>query len=474
MRAARFLFVLALAIVALLALLTPARGLADENHIRDQIVVVQSQVAVEVPYKFGNIAQSSDIVKVVALRDTQQILIAGRSEGSTNLLVYDQKGALRDEFEVVVIPANLSRVMRNVDELLEDIEGISFKIINDRVYIQGEVSLDEELQRVNDLAEREPLVESMVTLSPVAQRLIAGLIEQEIGEPGIRARLVNNQIILEGVAHSEAQKNRAEAIARAYHPQVVNVLDLREVDRIPGRERTVVVIVHFVEMAKSLTQTWGISWTPLALQSADLFFQRDYADAQWTTTGYATATLGAFLPRLEQARTSGYARVLENPTISVKSGDTAEIFAGAEYPFLVSQGLFNTVEFRDVGIKLNVTPFAHGNDVDMDIAVEVTSLGEIAPNGLQAIDKSNLHTTQFCRSGESIVLGGLQRVQDAVDYNRVPSSSVEGALYTLYRNKSYKKSKSQFLVFLTPQIHETSSNANREIKDQFHLDEVRQ
>ncbi|MCB9792991.1 MAG: BON domain-containing protein [Alphaproteobacteria bacterium] len=464
----------ALLVLALTVLLTPGVSLADEDNVRDQIVVVQNQAAVDIPYRFGNIAQGSDIIKVVPLRDSNQLLIAGRRAGTTNIIVYDVKGVLRDQFDVTVIPTNLSRVMKNVQNLLTDIEGLSFKIINDRVYIQGEVSLDEELQRVQDLADKEPMVESMVTLSPVAQRLIAGLIEQEIDEPGIQAKLVNNQIILQGVAHSEAQKARAEAIARAYYPQVVNVLDLREVERIPGRSDTLVIIVHFVELAKSLTHSWGVEWTPLAVAGPDAFFQRDYFNGWTDLSGYVTATVTGALPRIDQARSSGYARVLENPTVSVKSGDTASLFAGAEYPFLVNQGLSNTVEFKDIGIQLDVTPYAHGNDVDMDIKVQVTSLGEIAPNGLQAINKSIMATSQFCRAGESIVIGGLQRVQDSTDYNRVPGDSVEGSLFTLYRNRSFKKSKSQFLVFLTPQIHESSSSANREIKDQFHLEEVRQ
>ncbi|MCB9741981.1 MAG: BON domain-containing protein [Alphaproteobacteria bacterium] len=473
MRASLRGFLLALALLLLAAL--PGALRADEDNVRDVVVVVRKQVAVEIPYRFGNVALGADIVKVVPLRDSQQLLLSGRVEGTTNLMIYDTRGVLRDELDVTVIPANLDRVMSSVQALLDDVEGLSFKIINDRVYIQGEVSLDEELSRVQELADREPLVESMVTLSPVAQRLIAGLIEQEIDEPGIHARLVNNRIILEGVAHSEAQMARAEAIARAYYPDVVNVLDLREVERIPGRARTLVVVVHFVELAKSLTHSWGIEWTPLALDDAEAFFQRDYGADGWAAaTGYATATVSAFLPRLDQARSSGYARVLENPTVSVKSGDTATIFAGAEYPFLVNQGLSNTIEFKDIGIKLDVTPYAHGNNVDMDIGVTVTSLGEIAPNGYQSINKSELSTSQFCRAGESIVIGGLQRIQDSVDYNRVPYDAPEGGVFTLYRNKSYKKAKSQFLIFLTPQIHESSSSANREIKDQFHLDEVRQ
>ena len=110
----------------------------------------------------------------------------------------------------------------------------------------------------------------------------------------------------------------------------------------------------------------------------------------------------------------------------------------------------------------------------MNIGIEATALGEVAANGYQAVNKSELTTSEYCRAGESIVIGGLQRVSDSIDYNRVPDAAVESAVYTLYRNKQYKKTKSQFLVFLTPQVYESSTYANREIKDQFSLEEVRQ
>ena len=166
--------------------------------------------------------------------------------------------------------------------------------------------------------------------------------------------------------------------------------------------------------------------------------------------------------------------MLENPTIAVKSGEEALIFSGFEYPYLVTTGLVTTVEWKDVGISLGVTPYAQGNDVDMDLDITVSDLGEVAPNGFQAVDRVQLMTSQYCRAGESIVVGGLQRVLSKVSYNRVPSTDQTGAIFNLYANRDYKKSKSQFLVFLTPQVHESSSSANRAIKDAFNLQEVRQ
>ncbi|MBN1337045.1 MAG: pilus assembly protein N-terminal domain-containing protein [Deltaproteobacteria bacterium] len=451
---------------------------ADEDHIPDQVVVVHAQAAVDVPYPYGDVSVgSSEILRVVPLRDSRQLLVAGRRVGSSNVIVYDQRGARKDTFEVVVIPANLSRVMQTVQDLLQDVEGLSFRIIDDRIYVQGEVGLDEDLKRVNALAEREPLVEAMVTLSPVSRRLLADLVTREIDDPDIRVRLIGSQILLEGVVRSEAASRRAEAIARAHYEPVVNVLEIRSGERVTGRAETVGIVVHFVELTKSAVDSWGLEWSPLASdRGVEAWFESPYASTRGfgDITGYAQASLHALLPRLNRARTSGSARVLENPSVSVKSGDTATIFSGDRVPFAV-QGPDGqlTVQYEQVGIQLDVTPFAQGEDVDLDIHVEVSSLGETAPSGYPLIGTSILSTSGYCRSGESVVIGGLQRTTDRVEYDRVPDAEGTGALFTLYKSKDYRKSKSQFLVFITPEVHASPTEANRELKETFQLIDVR-
>jgi pilus assembly protein CpaC len=92
------------------------------------------------------------------------------------------------------------------------------------------------------------------------------------------------------------------------------------------------------------------------------------------------------------------------------------------------------------------------------------------------IDTSRIVTSEYCRAGESIVIGGLQRLSDRIEYNRVPEGAAETGtpVFTLYKSKDYKKSKSQFLVFVTPQVYESSTQANRDLQDKFNLIEVRQ
>jgi pilus assembly protein CpaC len=448
-----------------------------EEGIPDQIVVINNQEAVDVPYAFGDVSVgSSEIVKVVPLREERQLLLAGREIGTTNVILYDTRGVRRDQFEITVIPANLAKVMKNVKVLLDDIEGLSFTVLNDRVYIQGEVSLDEEIRRVQELDEKEPLVESMVTLSPVSQRLLAAMIQKEIATPGVNVRLVSRKLLLEGVVHSEAASQRAEAIAKAYFPEVINVLEIRDVERVPGEAKTIVLVVHFVELTKALEDNWGIEWTPLSGPGVTFELGSTLSGGKWSeVSGAATAEITGLLPRLEEARSTGFVRVLENPTVSLKSGETAHIFSGSKIPFVYTDNGSTVIEFIDVGIKMDVTAYASGSDVDMQIKMEVSSLGELTSTGYQAVDQSEITTSQFCRAGESIVIGGLQRVSDRVNYNKVPDgASIPGSVFTLYRSKDYKKAKSQFLVFVTPQIHESTTTANKEIQDKFNLTDVRE
>jgi pilus assembly protein CpaC len=454
---------------------------ADENNVGDTIVVEKSSITLDVPYDYGNVIDggSGAIVNIITIRQSGQIIVAGRRVGNTNLTIFDQKGVMRDVVNISVIPSNLARVYENVQAVLSDIEGLSYKVIGNQIYVQGEVSLEDELQKVAAVAEREKLVQSMVRLSPVSQRLLASLIEKEIGTPGVTVRLLGDAILLDGVVHSNMASTRAQAIADAYYPDVINVLEVRQADRVPGRTETVTVIVHFLELTKSLLNSWGVEWSPLSTSGGiDFGYYQDIDAGGWgDLTGYASTTISALLPKLQRAKTSGYARVLDNPSVAVKSGDQAEIFSGVEYPVAVVQANGGiTIDWKKVGINMTVRPFAQGTDVDLTIEVETSSLGEVAANGLQSIDTSKIATSEYCRSGESIVIGGLQRVSDRITYNKIPDAgSVSGSpLITLYKSKDYKKSKSQFLVFITPQVHQTTKTANRELQDKFNLIEVRQ
>lgn len=460
-----------------------AVGQAENDGVKRIDVVVGSQKVITLGYDFGDISiGNSSTANITPMRGKREILVFGTRPGINSIIIFDTRGNRRDEYEIQVLSENLERAIKNIRALLGDIEGLRFRIVSDKILIEGEVFLEDEIRRVNAVAEKNPSVIQNVTLSPVTQRILASTIEKEIGRPDITVRPLRNQILLEGTVYSETAKARAEAIARAYSSNVVNVLEVRQADRPPSRDKTIVLIAHYVNLSKSLLNSWGVEWRPLSLQNGHLTDVQldgnfDLEDNTFTTVnGVEISTNAAIIiPKIERARSSGYARVLENPTVSVKSGESVSMFSGLQYPYPVStQGGGVSIEWKDIGIKMDATPWAQGDSVDVKLKVEVTDLGQISnSNGDPAIDTARIETRQYCKSGESIVIGGLSRLSDGVIYNRPPEDD-PGAIIHLYKNRQYVKSKSQFLVFVTPQIHETSSTANKEIQEKFNLKEVKQ
>lgn len=462
---------------------------SSDNGQKEIILVVGGQDVITTSYSVGDISLgNSRTVGLTPIREKRELILLGRQQGSTSLILWDTRGVRRDEYYIRVIPESLQRLKQSVESLLSDIEGVKVRVLGDKILVEGEVFLEDEMRRVKNVADKNPNVINMVTLSAVTQRILASTVEKEIGRPEISVRPVRDKLILEGVVYSDVEKVRAEAIATAYYANIVNVLEVRSSDRAPGRGKTIVIIAHYVSLSKSLLNTWGLEWAPLALASGAVNGQGSLADVQlgatlnldadpatWVVDNpVATSTASLIVPRIRRAKSSGYARVLENPTVSVKSGEEVVTFAGIQYPYPVYYQGGVAIEWKDIGIKLTATPFAQGDSVDMRLKIEVTELGQVSnSNGDPAINTARIETTQYCKSGESIVIGGLHRLADSVLYNRAPSD-VPGAMFMVFKSKDYNKSKSQFLVFITPQIHETSTTANKEIQEKFNLKEVKQ
>ena len=69
-------------------------------------------------------------------------------------------------------------------------------------------------------------------------------------------------------------------------------------------------------------------------------------------------------------------------------------------------------------------------------------------------------------------MGGIFQSQSNTAYDKVPGASGEGGqavdfLFNFVRTKDYKTSKSQFVVFVTPEIIESASKEVEEIKRKF-------
>lgn len=480
------------------ALVTVAAGFFLAPRIasaEDIVIVVGKSATVQVPFPLGQGANSNpEVVQAVPDVGARKIIFFGRKTGRATYTIFDARNRARKvEYEIDVIAEDLYRKRDYLQRQIGDIEGVEVRVQGDSVIVEGDVALEAELQRINKLTLGPgggplPNVQNLVRLSPLAVKALARTIEQNIGRPDVTARPLKDKILLEGVVYSEEQKARAEAIAKTLYDNVVNVIEIQQVQRPPSRAKTVVLNLHFLELTKQLLDTWSISWATVALQGGGVsaFFQTDLVNGEVVGDLNTTisGTITAFLPKFERAKPANVIRVLANPIVSVKDGERASVFSGADFPFIVGEtpdGI-PIVEFKEVGISLNATPYVQGDSIDLKCSITASDLGDVSlaeraggGSGGIGILRSTFDSSQFTRAGESVVIGGLFRVSDSDLYNKpkVPPGASD-SIFTLFLSRAYQKRKSQFIVFITPSVYDDSVSANREMKDVFNLQEVGQ
>jgi pilus assembly protein CpaC len=145
------------------------------------------------------------------------------SEGYSVFYIRDKRNdkVLR-EYRITVKKSKLDNVVREIQALLGDIEGINIKIVNNRVVVDGQILLPRDLGRIHSVLSQFPdQASTLVTMSPLAMKRIADKIREDINNPEITVRSVNDKLILEGVAADEGERDNAELIAKTYLPDLV-------------------------------------------------------------------------------------------------------------------------------------------------------------------------------------------------------------------------------------------------------------
>jgi pilus assembly protein CpaC len=264
---------------------------------------------------------------------------------------------------------------------------------------------------------------------------------------------MNDRLVMEGTAYSQEDYARAEKVAQVYEGDVVNLIKLKDVRRNTGKEHLIQLDIQFMEVKKNALRTFGINWAPGSMPSsgASNISGGGGGDGLLSgLSGFSQSLIGFVFnlaPKIKFARQKGEARVLENPSFVVKSGEAAEFFSGTQVPYYSQQA----VVFKDVGIKVTAEPISSAEDVDLKITVNVSTPAAGGIN--RGIDTSNIATTAYCKAGSSLALAGIFKNSDAKMINRVPEDiNTSSALFSLFLSKDFVSNRSEFVVFVTPRI----------------------
>jgi general secretion pathway protein D len=167
---------------------------------------------------------------------------------------------------------------------------------------------------------------------------------------------------------------------------------------------------------------------------------------------------------------SGKAQVLSRPSVLASDGQPAQVIVGQYVPLVTSVSYsgvnanvpVSSIQYSDVGIILNVTPYISlaDNTVEMILqpqtsAVDPTLNQTISP-GVTApyIDVTSANTVAVTPNGQTVVIGGLMENDQSSSSSKIPLLGDIPVLGNLFKSKSNSNAKKELLIFVTPHIVE--------------------
>lgn len=152
---------------------------------------------------------------------------------------------------------------------------------------------------------------------------------------------------------------------------------------------------------------------------------------------------------------SGDATTIAEPTLSCTNNGTATFLAGGEIPYPVtgSNGQ-TTVEFKEYGIKLDISPQV---DADGNIYTSIlTEISQIDPSvsvlGAPGILTRRAKTHINVVTGQTMVISGLLSTENSIDENEVPWLGKLPFIGGLFGSTNTRNQMTELVIFVTPEV----------------------
>lgn len=180
---------------------------------------------------------------------------------------------------------------------------------------------------------------------------------------------------------------------------------------------------------------------------------------------------------LHALETNGRTQVLSAPSLVVMNNQQAQIQVGDNIPIsqtTVNTSLSNTtlssVEYVQTGVILDVTPRINpGGLVYMDIQQQVSNAdtsGVTATQPNPSISTRSISTQVAVQSGQTVLLGGLIKQDNAESTSSVPGLGNIPGLRWLFGSTSKSKDRTELIVLITPRLV-AGSNQARQVTDDY-------
>ena len=468
-----------------------------EATLKEVEVVVGLEKIIQldfVPYtgaggvKLGN----ENLATLQIIPSKKQINLIGSKAGETTLNVRDSAGDIKGRFLIKVTASDQSKVVVQLKDLLNDVEGLEIGIKGDSVYVGGQIVVPSDIGRVVVILDKYPDVLRLVELSPQTQLVIAKKMQEEMQKSNLKdvtVRVVNGTFWIEGVVNAKEESDKAEQIARAYLPDQIqnlarradavqstkkppfeNLLTINTKPKPEPLPKLFKITAQFVELTKGYDRLFAFTWTPfMGAGGGSISLGKSNAGGVSTSSsGTLAATISNLFPKLNSAKSAGQARIVESGVVIVKENVAGVISKTTTIPYQIGNTDNAKAGAAVAGFDMNITPnMLQEEKINLKIDIKVSSAsGDTPPQTLN----NTISTQIVVKSQESAVVGGVVTNKTQTDFDKdgdKPSSQDGAPLFSFIKSKKYSTSRTQFVIFVTPEVIESAASGGADIERKF-------
>lgn len=226
-------------------------------------------------------------------------------------------------------------------------------------------------------------------------------------------------------------------------------------------EPMVEITVEITEINANKADSLGIKWTD-TIQTGEV---------SWNASGRTPAALPevpsiinvgdwsrytALTAELKVLQDKGASQILSKPKILTKSGTSAKVIVGGEFPVVASGVGGGTIQWKEYGIKAEILPrVLPDKSIDLTLTTEVSRLdfSNLIQN-YPAIIKRESNSSVILKSGQTVTIAGLIETTKEEASSGIPLLCDIPVLGALFSRKTMNETKTNVLIFVTPKLIE--------------------
>lgn len=356
------------------------------------------------------VAVGNGKVLSVSVINDQQLLFLAEAPGSTTVHIWS-KNEKEKSILVHIHPADPVKILKDANEMLKGIKGISTRIAGDKIVVEGGNLNNQQMGMVEEAAKRYPQMVNFVNKVGWEKMVHMDVKIVEFNKSALDEIGINWQKSANGPAFSTVGDFATNGLYRGGPSEIGGV--------------------------------------PLPLRVNPF---RSYF-----------GIVSEITSRLNFLVNNGDALILAEPKLSCRSGGEAKFLAGGEVPLPIINALGQVhVTFKQYGISLNIKPHADDTGVvSAKVMTEISSIdSSVTVLGIPGFLTRRTETEMNVKENETLVISGLLSNETSKDVDKVAGLGELPVLGALFRSTRFRNKQTELVIFVTPKIMTAGSPEN--------------